>query len=132
MLFDIPKQNVPKKSSNEYTKAYNIIYSYTNNKKLQDKLLEYVKFRIDDCKNKGFKFYSSSIKAFLDTINEKMPNSSDDEIWEAVNLTLSYSAFKLLVPFNNKKNFNVQRDIEKIADYNDYDKYDHTKSERSF
>lgn len=131
MLFDVPKTNVQKKS-NEYTKAYNMVYSYTNNKKLQDKLLEYVQFRVDDCKSKGFRFYSSSIKSFLDTINEKMPNSTDDEIWEAINLTLSYSAFKLLVPYKNKNDFDVKRDIEKISEFSDYDKYDHTKSERSF
>ena len=90
MLFDMPKQNVQKKST-EYTKAYEMVYLFTDNVKLQNKLLEYVQFRMNDCKDKGFRFYSSSIKSFLDTINKEMPNASDEQIWEAVNLTLSFN-----------------------------------------
>ena len=88
------------KKQNEYQKAYSLVYGFTDNKKLQGILIEYVKFRIESCSSKGYRFYSSSIKAFLQSILDKMPDNTDDEVWEAVNLTLSYSAMRLLVPYN--------------------------------
>lgn len=102
-LFSLPKTNdVSDKKKNEYTKSYNLIYTYTQNKKLQDKLIEYIQFRMNDCKQKGYRFYSSSIKSFLDTIDKEMKNATDDEKWEAINLTLSYSSHRLLVPFSKQ------------------------------
>lgn len=124
MLFDVPK----KETKTEYTKAYSLVYAFTDNKKLQDKLLEYVQFRIDSCKNKHFRFYSSSIKSFLDSIKIQMEGASDDDIWEAVNLTLSYSAFKLLVPYKNS----VSNDYRIHNDTDPYSGVNHTKSMRAF
>ena len=97
-LFGEPKT----RKQNEYQKAYSMIYSFTNDKKLQDKLKEYVEFRIHNCAYKGYRFYSSSIKSFLDSINEQMKGATTDEIWEAVNFTLSYPSIRLLVPYKSK------------------------------
>lgn len=97
-LFGEPRTH----KQNEYQKAYSMIYSFTNDKKLQDKLKEYVDFRIHNCTDKGYRFYSSSIKSFLDSINEQMSCATVDEIWEAVNFTLSYPSIRLLVPYKSK------------------------------
>lgn len=98
-LFSLPKTS--KTKQNEYQKAYSLIYNYTDNKKLQDKLFEYLEFRKNNCVSKGFKFYSSCIKSFLDSIDTQMKGATDDEKWEAINLTLSYPSMRLLVPYKN-------------------------------
>lgn len=98
-LFSLP--NNKKSKPNEYQKAYAMIYTFTDNKKLQDKLFEYLEFRKNNCVCKGYRFYSSCIKSFLDSINTQMKGATDDEIWEAVNLTLSYPSMHLLVPYKN-------------------------------
>lgn len=124
-FFDVPKT----KKQTEYTKAYSLVYDFTNDKKLQDKLLEYVNFRTTDCKAKGYRFYSSSIKSFLDSIDNQMGGSSVDEIWEAVNLTLSYSSMRLLVPYKNNKKRGFDDLIRKDESY---DNVSHVRSDKEF
>ena len=126
------KTSSTSKKQNEYQKAYSMIYNFTDNKKLQDKLFEYLTFRADSCKEKCFKFYSSCIKSFLDDINTKMGDATDDEVWDAINLTLSYPCMHLLVPYSTNKQSNV-KSIEcfKSPDTKT-DGLDHTKSNREF
>jgi len=127
-LFSVPK----KSKQNEYQKAYSMVYAFTDNEKLQMILLDYVKFRVEVCKDKGYRFYSSTIKSFLQTIVDKMSNNTDDEVWDAVNLTLSYGAMRLLIPYNNSSSSAIKNKEGFTTPNIENDGLNHNKSAREF
>ncbi len=126
-----PKQK-KRTNSDEYENALVLVQNYTDNTELISKLNDFV-LGLKELKGKQrYKFYSSTIKNYLDELTENFGSDEKEKI-EAVKLSIRYNyTTKVMKPYNtDKKDFNVKRDIEMIEE-NDYDKYDHTKSERSF
>ena len=119
-------------NSDEYENAILLVQNYTDNLELISKLKEFVS-GIKELKGKQrYKFYSSTIKNYLDELTETFGSDENEKI-ESVKLSIRYNyTTKVMKPYSNKKDFSVHNDIERIGSYDDYENYNHTKSERSF
>ena len=116
------------KKPNLYQKCISLINNYTEDCKIRQFLKNY----LDLCMEMKCIRGANQWKGMLNTL-DRVSNGSRrcDIIQNSID-----HGWKTFYPLNqndfkNKKDFNVKRDIEMIEE-NDYDKYDHTKSERSF
>ena len=116
------------KKPNLYQNCIALINNYTEDCKIRQFLKNY----LDLCMEMKCIRGANQWKGMLNTL-DRVSNGSRrcDIIQNSID-----HGWKTFYPLNqndfkNKKDFNVKSDIEMIEE-NDYDKYDHTKSERSF
>ncbi len=116
------------KKPNLYQNCISLINNYTEDCKIRQFLKNY----LDLCMEMKCIRGANQWKGMLNTL-DRVSNGSRrcDIIQNSID-----HGWKTFYPLNqidvrNKKDFSVKRDIEMIEE-NDYDKYDHTKSERSF
>ena len=122
----------PKKKTNVsvYDECLEMINDYTNNIALVKTLTKFVSGKKEICSKNRYKFYSSTIKNYLDELSDTFGDDDDKKV-EAVKLSIRYNyTTKVMIP-NSPKTYNTVKNIENISE-NDYEKFDHVKSERSF
>lgn len=112
------KPKKPKVSPNtaEYNDAMFMVTTYTNNSDLKKELIKLVNMKKDMASKERYKFYASTIKNYLDCLDETF---GDDEVLkiEAIKLSIRYNGTtKVMIPNstpNNKCVDNVQSDHKK-------------------
>lgn len=118
------------KKPNLYQKCLAIIDSNADNTNIRNLMINY----LDVCLENNYIRGANQWKGMIETTLPKALKESDNDVTlENIiekALTRGWKTFYPIHNYNN--NFDVKRDIEKISEFSDYDKYDHTKSERSF
>lgn len=112
------KPKKPKVSPNtaEYNDAMFMVTTYTDNSDLKKELIKLVNMKKDMASKERYKFYASTIKNYLDCLDETF---GDDEVLkiEAVKLSIRYNGTtKVMIPNstpNNKCVDNVQSEHKK-------------------
>ena len=131
--FDFGKPSKTRSTNkSEYNDAMVLVSSYTNNSELKKELTKFVSGKYEECGKQRYKFSATTIRNYLDELDETFQDDTKQKI-ESVKLSIRYSyTTKVMVPNNFANNtYSAKDTVEHISD-NDYDKYNHTKSERSF
>ncbi|MBR4377279.1 MAG: hypothetical protein IKP50_00105 [Bacilli bacterium] len=131
--FGKPEKPKQRKSANtlECDNALIVIGEYTENVILKRELTKLVNLKKEIAGKQRYKFYCSTIKNYLDDLDETFGNDEQQKI-EAVKLSIRYNGTtQVMKPNNINTKNNVRENIEKIGE-NDYYKYDQTQSEREF
>ena len=119
------------KKPNLYQNCIALINDFTDIESIHTLLVQY----LDLCMELKYIKGKNQWKGMLNTLDKVQVKCHPHTYEEIIQNSIDH-AWKTFYPINdnisNKKDFSVKRDIEKIGSYDDYDKYDHTKSERSF
>ena len=122
-------KQAPKKP-NLYQKCLAIIDSNATNTNIRNLMINYLDLCLENNYIRGVNQWKGMIETTLPrALNESDSGITLENIIEKA-LTSGWKTFYPIHNYNNN-NFDVRRDVEMIAS-NNYDKYDHTKSERSF
>ena len=131
--FGKPKKE-SKTSSNvsEYNDALLLVLSYTTNKTLKKELTSLVNMKKDIASKERHKFYASTIKNYLDGLDETFGTDENQKI-EAVRLSIRYNGTtKIMIPNSSYNGGNVKSMEGFTSPDIENDGLNHTKSEREF